>query len=197
MWYLIFLFSTILNILTIIYPFLISFDVRFNILRLKGSVVIKIFNKIKFEFKIRIKNGYIYINHKNKLRKEKISKTNFNFLFIINLLNQLYFREQFLSFYFKTNFGFILDSSVTAVVCGYIDVIGKALLSKLKNNKKSSHIFIDIEPQYNQDIFNVRLQNTIRMSIFDILYSLVYTLIEVWRKYEKNGSNQFEKRQQN
>ncbi len=189
MWYLIFLFSTIMNILTIIYPFLISFDVRFNILRLKGSVTIKIFNKIKFEFKIRIKNGYIYINHKNKLRKEKISKTNFNFMFLITLLNQLYFREQFLSFYFKTNFGFVLDSNVTAVVCGYIDVIGKSLLAKLKNNKKSSHIFIDIEPQYNQDIFNARLENTIRMSIFDILYSLVYTLFGVWRKYEKNGTN--------
>lgn len=189
MWYLIFLFSTIMNILTIIYPFLISFDVRFNILRLKGSVTIKIFNKIKLEFKIRIKNGYIYINHKNKLRKEKISKTNFNFMFLITLLNQLYFREQFLSFYLKTNFGFVLDSNVTAVVCGYIDVIGKSLLAKLKNNKKSSHIFIDIEPQYNQDIFNVRLENTIRMSIFDILYSLVYTLFGVWRKYEKNGTN--------
>lgn len=189
MWYLIFLFSTIINILTIIYPFLISFDVRFNILRLKGSIVIKIFNKIKFEFKIRIKNGYIYINHKNKLRKEKISNKNFNFVFVINLLNQLYFREQFLSFYFKTNFGFVLDSCVTAVVCGYIDVVGKSLLSKLKNNKKSSHIFIDIEPQYNQDIFNVRLMNTIRMSVFDILYSLVYTLFGIWRNYEKNGTN--------
>ena len=104
-------------------------------------------------------------------------------------MNQLYFREQFLLFHFRTNFGFILDSNVTAVVCGYIDVIVKSLLSKLKNNKKSSHIFIDIEPQYNQDIFNVRLENTIRMSVFDILYSLVYTLFGVWRKYEKNGTN--------
>ena len=78
---------------------------------------------------------------------------------------------------------------LTAVVCGYIDVVGKSLLSKLKNNKKSSHIFIDIEPQYNQDIFNVRLMNTIRMSVFDILYSLVYTLFGVWRNYEKNGTN--------
>ncbi len=194
MWYLIFLFSVIMNILTIMYPFLISFNIRFNILRLKGIVIIKIFNKIKFEFKIRIKNGYIYINHKNKLRKEKITNSNFNIIFIINLLNQLYFREQFLSFYFKSNFGYVLDSCVTAVICGYIDVIGKSFLSKLKNNKKSSHIFIDIEPQYNQDIFNIRLENTIRMSIFDILYSLVYTLVEVWRKYEKDRKNQFKKR---
>lgn len=194
MWYLIFLFSVIMNILTIMYPFLISFNIRFNILRLKGIVIIKIFNKIKFEFKIRIKNGYIYINHKNKLRKEKITNSNFNIIFIINLLNQLYFREQFLSFYFKSNFGYVLDSCVTAVICGYIDVVGKSLLSKLKNNKKSSHIFIDIEPQYNQDIFNIRLENTIRMSIFDILYSLVYTLVEVWRKYEKDRKNQFKKR---
>lgn len=187
MWYLIFLFSTIMNILGLIYPFLISFDVRFNILRLKGNVTIKIFNKIKIEFNIRVKNGYVYINHRNKIRKEKISNKNINIIFIITMLKQLYFRAQFLSLDFKSNFGFVLDSCATAVVCGYIDVIGKSFLSKLKNNKKSAHIFINIEPKYNQDIFNVRLVNTIRMSVFDILYSLFYTAVNVWRRYEKIG----------
>lgn len=197
MWYLIFSFLTILNIMAFIYPFLINIDVRFNILRLKGTIYITIFNKIKFEFNIRIKNGYVYINHKNKLRKEKISNKNISIIFIFKLLNQMYFREQFLDFIVRSNFGYINDSCVTAVVCGYIDVLGKSLLSKLKNNKKSSHIFIDVEPKYNEDIFNIRLYNTIRMSVFDILYAVIYSLIYVWRYYEKNGKNKSKQGQKN
>ncbi len=187
MWNLIFLFLSIINLFPLIYPFLIKFDVKFNILKLKGSIVIKIFNKIKIEFKVRIKHGYIYINHKAKERKEKISNKNKKLMFVLSLINQLYFREQFLTFDFISNFGYNLDARITAVACGYIDVVIKSVLTKLKNNKKSSHIFVSVEPQYNKDIFNLRVTNTIRVSIFDIVYSLIYTKYIVWREYEKNG----------
>ncbi len=185
MWHLIFLFSTVMNIMGLIYPFLVSFDVKFNILRLRGNIIIKIFNKIKFEFKIRVKNGYVYINHKNKQRKEKISKTNFNLVWFLSLINQLYFREQFLNLSFCANFGFILDSRITATICGYLDVIAKSLFGSLKNNKKSSHIFVSVEPKYNVDIFNVHINNIIRISMFDLIYTLIYTIIYARGRYEK------------
>ena len=189
MWHLLFLFSTIMNILSFIYPFLVKFDVRFNILKLKGVVRIVLFNKINIEFKIRIKNGYIYINHKAKNRKEKISKKNVNVVFFLTLINQMYFREQFLTLDVISNFGYKNDACTTAVTCGYIDTLSKSILAKLKNNKKNSHIFVSVEPQYNQDIFNVRLTNTIRVSIVDIAYALIYTRLVMWRYYEKNGKS--------
>ena len=185
MWHLIFLFSTIMNIMGLIYPFLVQFDVKFNILKLRGDVVIKIFNKIKFEFKIRIKHGYVYINHKNRERKEKISKKNFNIVWFLSLLNQLYFREQFLDLTFLANFGYVLDSRVTAMGCGYIDVLTKSLFGSLKNNKKSSHIFVSVEPKYNEDVLNMHVKNTIRISMFDLIYTLIYTFIYARGKYEK------------
>ena len=178
-----------MNVLGFIYPFLVKFDIKFNIIKLKGTLRIVLFNKINIELKIRIKNGYIYINHKARERKEKISKKNINFVFILNLINQLYFREQFLTFDVKSNFGYKLDACTTAVGCGYIDVVSKSLLTKLKNNKKSSHIFVSVEPQYNQDIFNVRITNTIRVSIFDVIYTLIYTSFYTWRNYEKYGKS--------
>lgn len=184
MMYLFFLLLVI--IILLIYPFLIKIDIRFNILRLKGVVILTLFNKFKFEFRIRIKNGYIYINHKNKLRKEKITTTNFNVIFATKLITQLYFREQFLEIGMHSNFGYVLDSRVTAVGCGYIDVIAKCILSKIKNNKKSSHIFVEVEPKYNQDVLNIRLQNQIRISIGDFLYAIFYTIIYSWRDYEKS-----------
>ena len=185
MWRLIFLFCLIVLVMFLIYPFLFQFELKFNILRLRGEVSIKIFNKFKIEFKVRIKNGYVYINHKNKERKEKISNKNFNIVLVLNLINQLYFREQFLELLVLANFGFVLDSRVTATVCGYIDVVSKSLLGSIKNNKKSSHIFVSVEPKYNEDVLNARIRNIIRISILDVLYTFVYTFIYARGKYEK------------
>ncbi len=182
MWNLIFLFINIINLFSLIYPFLVKIDVKFNIIRLKGAVIITLFNKIKLEYKVRIKHGYVYINHKAKERKEKISNKNAKIMFIMSLINQLYFREQFLDLDVISNFGYNLDSRITAVGCGYIDVLVKSLLGKLKNNKKSSHIFVSVEPKYNQDIFNVRVTNVFRISIWDMLYTLIYTKFIMWRE---------------
>lgn len=186
MWHLIFSFLTFLNIWQFIYPFLIKFEIKCNILRLKGQLNIIFFNKIKFDFKFRIKHGYIYIYFKNKEVKEKISNNNINIILISNLIKQLYFRHQLLNCNLTSNFGFVLDSMITATICGYIDVFSKCILSKIKNNKKSAHIFVDVNPKYNEDVFNIRVIYEMRMSVFDILYTLIYTGIKtIIRRVEK------------
>jgi hypothetical protein len=186
MWRLIFSFLTFLNIWQFIYPFLIKFEIKCNILKLKGVFLIKLFNKIKFEFKFRIKNGYIYIYFKNKEIKEKISKQNVNVIFIFNLIKQIYFRHQLLNCNLISNFGYSLNSCVSATVCGYIDVFSKCIFSKIKNNKKSAHIFVCVQPKYNEDIFNFRFVYEIRMSFFDILYTFIYAIFKtISRKLNK------------
>ena len=177
MWRLIFSFLTFLNIWQFIYPFLIKFEIKCNVLKLKGGISVKFFNKIKLEFKFRVKNGYIYIYFNNKERKEKIDKKNININFVLNLINQLYFRHQLLNCNLISNFGFVLDSMKTATTCGFIDVMSKCVLAKVKNNKKSAHIFVEVNPKYNEDIFNLKLNYEMRMSAVDIIYTLVFTII--------------------
>ncbi len=173
MWDLIFLFVIIVLILVITFPYLVQFDIRFNILKLKGKVEIKFLKFVKLKFNIRIKNGYIYINHKNKLKKEKLTDQTISFRYLIKLLNQMYFREQFLHVDLRANFGYKYDAKDTAVASGYIDVISKSILSQFKNHKKSTHIFVSVEPKYNEDIFNFRLETSVRISMFDVLYSAI------------------------
>ena len=177
MWRLIFSFLTFLNIWQFIYPFLIKFEVKFNALKLKGGISIKFFNKIKLEFKFRVKNGYLYIYFNNKERKEKLDKKNINIVFIFNLINQLYFRHQLLNCNLISNFGFVLDSMITATTCGLIDVFSKGVFAKVKNNKKTAHIFVEVNPKYNEDIFNIRIIYEMRMSVIDILYTIAFTII--------------------
>lgn len=178
MWGLIFSFLTFLNIWQFVYPFLIKFEIKLNALKLKGGISVKFFNKIKFEFKFRVKNGYIYIYFNKKEIKEKIDNKNINIVFILNLIKQLYFRHQLLNCNINSNFGFVLDSMVTACVCGFIDVMSKCVLSKVKNNKKSAHIFVEVNPKYNEDIFNLRLIYEMRMSVVDIIYTFTCAIIE-------------------
>ena len=176
MWRLIFSFLTFLNIWQFVYPFLIKFEIKCNVLKFKGGISVKFFNKIKLEFKFRVKNGYIYIYFNNKERKEKIDKKNINIVFILNLVNQLYFRHQLLNCNLISNFGFVLDSMVTATTCGLIDVISKSILAKVKNNKKSANILVEVNPKYNEDIFNLRISYEMRMSAVDIIYTLLFTI---------------------
>lgn len=183
MWYLIFLFLTILILFNIIYPFLIKLDIRLNVLRLKGVLIIKLFNKIKFEFKFRIKNGYVYLYYKNKEIKQKISNKNISLRFIFILIKQTYFRQQLLNSKLTSNFGYLNDSRITALTSGYIDCVAKGILAKIKNNKKSAHIFIDVEPKYNEDICNIRFEWEVRMSIFDMLYTFIFTIYYFCRDY--------------
>lgn len=191
------MFFNIMNILGFIYPFLIKVDLRFNLLKLKGLASIKIFNKLKLEIKFRIKNGYLYVYFNNKERKEKISRKNINLVFIGNLIKQMYFRQQWLNFTANANFGYMLDSCVTATGCGYFDVLVKSLLGKIKNNKKTAHIFVGVEPKYNEDVCSVRIVNEVRMSFLDIIYSVIYAIIYTRRSNEKGRKHKLKQRKEN
>ncbi|MCQ2555822.1 MAG: hypothetical protein MJ149_00625 [Clostridia bacterium] len=184
MWRLLFLLMLVV-ILIVVYPWFVRVDVKVNVLKLKAVVHLIFLNKIVVEYKVRIKNGYVYINHKNKQRKEKLSAKNVNIIFFLNLIKEMYFRQQLLTLGLTSNFGYIFDANVTAVGCGYIDVVSKCVFSKIKNNKKSAHIFVLVEPKYNEDICNLKVVNESRMSIFDALYAIVIAWVSTKVKQAK------------
>lgn len=195
MWYLIFLFVMFLLGVFALYPFLICYEVKFNLLKLKGAFNLILFGKIKIQYKLRIKNGYIYVYHNKKESRYKLTDKSFNVIFFINLIKQLYFRHQLKSFDFLSNFGYLNDARVSAVATGYIQWFALMVLSKIKNNKKSAHIFVNIEPKYNQDVCSLRIKSGVYISLFDILYSLAYTAIYSWRNYERQTDNKFKQGQ--
>lgn len=197
MWCLIFSFLFFILFAVVVYPFSISFEIKFNLLRFKGVFTLILFGKFKMQFKLRVKHGYVYIYYKQKEKRIKLTDQDFNVIFFLNLISQLYFRQQLIRLEFGSAFGYTNDACVSAVGAGYIDVIVKSFLAKLKNNKKSAHIFVDVEPKYNQDVCSVRIKSAMRISVWDVLYALFYTLIYSWGKYEKRKHGIKQKQQQN
>ena len=101
------------------------------------------------------------------------------FRFILQIIKQTYFRQQLVSLNLISNFGYCLNSCATAVTSGAIQVVGTSILSKIKNNKKSAHIFLEVNPKYNEDIFNFKVNTSVRMSGFDTAFAFVYTIINI------------------
>lgn len=172
MWYLIFYFLGLLFVLIISIPFLITITVTCNVVKLKGMTKIKILFWTT-EIRFRIKHGYLYLYRNGKEIKEKLSSKNVNLRFLLHLMNEIYYRERLISLEFVSNFGYNIDALTTALVSGYIDVISRAVLSKIKHNKKSANIFTQVEPKYNQDICNIRVKTKVDNSLFDLLIAFV------------------------
>ena len=172
MWYLFLHFIILILAISISAPFLITITLTCNVVKLKGMVKIKILFWTQ-EIRFRIKNGYLYLYQNGREIKEKISRKNVNLKFLIKFTGETYLRQELLKLEFSSNFGYNLDSLVTASTASLIDVIAKSVLAKIKHNKKSSNIFTVVNPKYNEDVFNIRVKTAVSNSLFDIIVAFI------------------------
>lgn len=171
----------------VIIPIPIKVELNFNILRLSGKLFIKIFKIFNFKLSVRFRGAYVYITNKHgKTKREKLSSKNYDVAFVFELIKQLYFRLVFANINFTSQIGYFNSSMVTAISSASLDIISKSILSKIKHNKKSSHIFILNDAKYNQDCCSAKFETDCKICLFDVLYSLICVL---WNlkgvKYER------------
>lgn len=177
-------------IFLLIIPIPIKFKVVFNILRLSGAVEVAILKFINFKIRVRFRGAYVYITQNNKTRREKLTAKNFNVVFVVQIIRQLYFRTILRDLKFVGDVGYYNDAMVTAMASSAIDIVAKCLSARILHNKKSAHIFISNDTKYNQDCLNLKIEGKVNISIFDVIYSIINTLWSLkGEKYERTSSN--------
>lgn len=185
MWQIIFL----IIIFLLIIPIPIKIKMLFNILNLSGGMELKILKIFSFKMRLRFRGAYVYITTKGKTKREKLTAKNFNIMFVIQLFRQIYFRLILTSLRFSSEVGYYNDAMFTALGGSLVDIIAKCVYAKILHNKKSAHIFMANEAKYNQDCLRIKIEAEIKMSIFDVLYSLINSLWSVkGEKYETRSS---------
>ena len=176
-------------IFLLIIPIPIKLNCSFNVLRLSGQVDIRVLKFINYNIRVRFRGAYVYVTRKNKTRREKLTSTNYNVAYVMQLIRQLYFRLVLTSLTFVSEEGYYNDAMITAIGSGIIDIISKCAKGRILHNKKSAHIFIQNQPRYNQDCLNLKLKCEIKISLFDIFYSIINSLWSIkGEKYEKSNS---------
>ncbi len=167
----------IIFLLIILIPIKIKVD--FNILKLSGAWEVHICKIIKFRVRVRIRGRYIYITKNGKTRREKLSSKNYSVALILKLINETYFRTELNQLTIKSEIGYCNNAMVSAIGCSVVDIITKCSKARIAHNKKAAHIFVLNEPKYNGDYLNIKLESDIKISIFDIVYSLTSTLLSL------------------
>ncbi len=176
-------------IFLLIVPIPIKLNLGFNILRLSGEVRIHLLKFVNFKVRVRFRGAYVYITRKNKTRREKLTATNYNVAYVMQLIRQLYFRVELNSLTLLSEEGYYNDAMITALASGVIDIATKCAKGRILHNKKSAHIFVQNEAKYNQDCLNLKLECEVKISLFDILYSIINSLWSVkGDNYEKSNS---------
>ena len=174
-------------IVVLIVPIPIKVQVSFNVLKISGEVVIKLFKFFEYKVRVRFRGKYIYVTHKSKTKREKFTSKNFNVALMIEMIKNIYFRLVLTKLYFSSEAGYYNNAMTTAVGSSVIDIISKDVCCRILNNKKSAHIFVGNEPKYNEDCLNFKIEGDVKISIFDILYSFVNSLLSLKGvKYERN-----------
>ncbi len=171
------------------FPIVLKARLEFNLLSLLGKLQIRIFKFKVIQIRVKVKNGYIYLLTKKHTGKIKITKKNFSFAFIYEFIKLIFFRTNLQSLGISSEIGYINNAMFTGILTAGVDGIYKSFLSKIKNHKKSAHIFVESTPQYQQDVFKSIISTKLSLSIFDILYTLINTLLNLRGKiYEKDST---------
>lgn len=173
-WYLFF----VLLIIILTFPVQTKVVLKANVLNLSAQLFISILGVNLVKLKIKFKGNYVYITKGKYTYKEKLTPSNIDVVFAVNFVKLLYFRLQLLELTEESEIGYQNNAMTTSLGVASVDIITKGILARIKNNKKSSHIFIDNYAKYNQDCLNFKLESSICINILDIIYSWVSSKIK-------------------
>lgn len=173
-WYLFF----VILIIIITFPIKTKVVVKANILNLSSQLFISVLGIKILKLRVKFKGNYVYITKGKYTYKEKLTASNIDVVFLINFVKLLYFRLHLIELIEESEIGYSNNALTTSLGVASVDIIVKGILARVKNNKKSSHIFIDNYAKYNEDCLNFKLEASICINILDIFYSFVSSKIK-------------------
>ena len=173
-WYLFF----VLFVMALTLPIKTKIVAKSNILNLSSQLSIEVFKLKILKLKIKFRGNYVYVTKGKYTYKEKLTPSNINVVFAINFIKLIYFRLQLLELIEESEIGYMNNALGTSLMVAGTDIITKGILSRIKNNKKSSHIFIDNYAKYDQDCLNFKLEISSCINLLDVIYSFVSSKIK-------------------
>ena len=164
----------------------IKVNVEVNALAGYVLLVISLFNIKIIKIKLVYNNNKIYyfLNKKEKEINIQLS------------VGQVYFINQFVAnIKDKTMLKYLdvnakigtMDAYSTAMQCGTMIALSKTLFAYLKTKKYTATLSTFIEPKFNQNIFLIKIDLCVKITLYDLLYSLIVSLVSLKRRaYERN-----------
>lgn len=175
-------------ILLFLSPVFIQGKATFNIQTKAGVFSIFIFGIKILYYMYEIKGKTIILKNQKETKQTEVSLENNDLLFIEFLVKQVKDKTRLKELYVFYNLG-VGDAFLTAMVGGFINVAVLTFFTSLKSKKPTASLGIYDTISYNKSIFEIALKTKISISLIDIVYSLINSVILTWKTKVKEKHN--------
>lgn len=171
-----YLFIPFSIILTMFIPIKLRAKISFNLLEMCGAVGIFLFGIKVTHQMIWIKSNKIITKKEKAINTKELDFQGKEILFIKILIKQLVNKTKLKKIELFYNLG-IDDAFLSSMIAGYINFILVTFFTKIKNSKPTASLELNDTISYNRKIIQFVFNSFITISLFDIVYSLVRTVI--------------------
>lgn len=172
-WYLLIPFFIIIIILL---PVFIKVRSNYNLFENNGSVAFFIFEIKIISLKFSIDKFGIKIYKNKKIKNEKIDFGGEEAVFVSDFIKQLKDKTHLKTLKVFYNIGF-KDAFDTAMFCGFVNLLIELIFTRIKSIKPTATLFLGDNIAYNQNVFQLVCNFKISISLFDIVYSFLNSVI--------------------
>ena len=176
-------------ILLFFLPIKLEGRVSFNVLDKTGAFGIFLF-KIKLDYQqFWIENKKIISKKENSLESHELSMQSKEVLFIKMLASEIKDKTRLkeLSVFYNLGSG---DAFISAMLGGFINTTLISFLSSIKNAKPTASLGVYDTISYNRKICQFALKCVMSISLFDVVYSLLHSVILTKKNQKKLKGDQ-------
>lgn len=163
-------------ILLLIFPVLIEVRLSYNPLFNRGVVALFVLKKKIFYYIVSFHGSYIELENENETKRQKLEFSSPEFAVMEEFGKQVKDKIRLKKLYVFYNIG-TGDSFSSAMLCGAINLALTQFFLMIKNKKPTASLCVYDTVSYNKVCSEIALIGQASISLFDIVYSYLYSVI--------------------
>lgn len=168
--------------LTVVFAILVLFFLpvkvegraSFNLLDMKGAIGVFVYRLQVEKQRFRINKGQIFLLTENDTKEEEFDEG--KMIFVKMLIDEIKDKTRLKELFVIYNFG-IGDAYQTAMIAGHINTLLYCLFSAIKNYKPTASLGVSDNIAFNSTVAQFALTMKISISLYDVVYSLLRSVI--------------------
>lgn len=170
-----FLIPTVI-ILLLIFPIFIEVRISYNPMFNRGVVALFIFKKKVIYYIFSFHGNYIELQNEKETKTQKLQFQSEQFEVMEEFGKQIKDKIKLKKLYVFYNIG-VGDAFASAMFCGLVNQIFSFFFLYLKSKKPTASFCVYDTVSYNKEVFEVAVVGQISISLFDVAYSFLYSVI--------------------
>ena len=173
-------------ILLFIFPLVAEVRVTFNLHNLTGVFCVFVYGiKVQYYF-FEIKGKSIVLKNQKQTKTQELSFDSDTILLYKNFGNEIKDKVRLKEGFVNYNIGFG-DAFLSSMIAGMINSLLLMFFASIKNRKPTASLGVYDTVSYNREIFEVALRGKVSITLIDVVYSFIVSVILTSRMKKRNS----------